>query len=104
MTTNLSLLIGEVIFLALVVLALHRVSPRYGLTPLIALALVLTVFVQASNASLVYIQITEVFFLVVAPSIFIPIILTIILILYISEGTIVARLTIFSILGARHIF
>jgi len=100
MITNLSLLIIEVIFLALVVLALHHISPRYGLTPLIALALVLTVFVQASNTSLVFIQLTEVSFLVVAPSVCIPIILMIILILYIAEGTIVARLTIFSILGA----
>ena len=100
MAANLFLLIIEVIFLALVVLALHRISPRYGLTPLIALALVLAVFVQASNASLVYIQLTNDFFLVVAPSVCIPIILMIILILYIFEGTIVARLTIFSILGA----
>ena len=100
MFINLSFLIIEVIFLALLVLALHNISPRYGLTPLVSLALALTLFVQASNTSLIYIQLTDDFYLIVAASVCIPIILMVILTLYISEGTIVARLTIFSILGA----
>jgi PAS domain S-box-containing protein len=104
MITNLSLLIIEVIFLAILVLALHRISTRYGLIPLVALALVLTVFVQVSNSSLVYIQLSNEFFLIVAASVCIPVILMIILILYIVEGTIVARLTIVSILGASLLY
>jgi PAS domain S-box-containing protein len=104
MIANLSLLIVEVIFLALLVLALHRISPRYGLIPLVALALVLTVFVQMSNTSLVYIQLTNDFFLTVAASVCVPVILIVILILYVVEGTIVARLTIVSILGATLLY
>jgi len=100
MLINLSFLIIEVIFLALLVFALHSISPRYGLTPLFSLALALTIFVQASNTLLIYIQLTNDFYLVVAASVCIPVILMVILTLYISEGTIVARLTIFSILGA----
>jgi len=104
MLTNLSLLIIEIIVLAVSVLVLHRISPRYGLTPLIALALALTVFVQASNTSLVYIQLSNEFFLTVASSAYIPVILMVILILYIVEGTIVARLTIVSILGSSLLY
>ena len=104
MIPNLSLLIIEVIILAIVVLVLHRISPRYGLIPLVALTLVLTVFVQASNATLVYIQLANDFYLIVTASVCIPLILMVILILYIVEGTIVARLTIFSILGASLLY
>jgi PAS domain S-box-containing protein len=104
MTINLSLLILDVIVLSLAVLTLHGISPRYGLIPLISLALALAVFVQASNASLVYIRLTNDFYIVVSASVCIPVILMAVLILYVVEGTIVARLTIFSILGANLLY
>ena len=104
MTINLSLLILDVIFLSLAVFALHRISPRYGLTPLISLVLVLAVFLQTSNTSLIYVQFTEHLFFIITASVYIPVILMVILILYIIEGTIVARLTIFSIIGANLLY
>jgi len=97
---NLTLLIIEVLFLALVVLTLHWFSKQYGLTPLISLALTLTIFVHVSNSSLVFVQLSKNFYLIFAASVCIPVILMAILILYVFEGTIVARMTIFSILGA----
>ena len=104
MTINLSLLILDVIFLSLAVFALHRISPRYGLIPLISLVLVLAVFLQTSNTSLIYVQFTEHLFFIITASVYIPVILMVILILYIIEGTIVARLTIFSIIGANLLY
>ena len=104
MAVNLALLILEVLFLGSVVVLLHRVSPRYGLTPLIAFIIGLTVFLQASNTTLVYIQLFAASYMVIAPAICVSIILMAMLILYVVEGTIPARLTIFSILGVSLLY
>jgi PAS domain S-box-containing protein len=101
MVANLALLILEVLLLGGAVLVLHRLSPRYGLIPLIAFTIGLTVMVQAANMTLVYIQLSPDFYVVIAAAICVPTILLAVLILYVVEGTVPARLTIFSILGVN---
>ena len=104
MITNIIILMLEVMLLGVVVLTLHRISPRYGLTPLLAFALTLTVFLQTADTSLIYIKISPSLYIFFAASACIPVILLAVLILYIMEGTVVARLTIFSILGASILY
>lgn len=104
MIANLALLLLEVLLLGSTVLVLHRLSPRYGLTLLIAFTIGLTVFVQAANTTLVYVQLSPDFYVVIAATVCIPIILLVVLILYAAEGTVPARLTIFCILGVSALY
>jgi two-component system, LuxR family, sensor kinase FixL len=104
MIFNFALLILEPLILGSIVLALHRISPRYGLTPLIALVIGLTAFVQSSAMTLVYLQLAPQSYMVISATEYIPVILLAVLLLYVVDGTIPARLTITCILGTTVLY
>jgi PAS domain S-box-containing protein len=99
MAINIAILCSEILVLGGIALLLHRLSPRFGLTPLVAFTIGLTVLAQTAINALVVIELWPEFVLVKGDLTTIPIVLLIILILYVSDGTIPARLTIYSCLA-----
>jgi PAS domain S-box-containing protein len=104
MIGNVALLIFEILALGILILFLHSISPRYGLIPMIAFMVGLTVFLKASTMTLVYIRLSAHQLMMIAPTTYVPVILLGVLVLYVIEGTIPARASILSILGASVLY
>jgi PAS domain S-box-containing protein len=97
--TNTLLLTLDLVILSSVVLWLHRISPRYGLAPLITgLAAIVTVLHTLGPVG-VYVRAVPGLELVVGSTVLVPVALLGILLIYAVQGTAAARVTIFGILG-----
>ncbi|MBZ0321214.1 MAG: PAS domain-containing sensor histidine kinase [Anaerolineae bacterium] len=95
---NLLLLVVNVWMMGLIIAVLHAISPKYGFAPLL---LILGAMMGALESQVyLYIEPTEGLRFFVSATLFVPTIVMGILILYIANGTMPARLTIFAILGA----
>lgn len=99
MIGNFALLVVEMVLLNVLLLTLHRLSPRYGVLPVVATAATLVGILRFASAVSVYVQLAPGLRFTVAGNVLIPTILLIVLVLYVVEGTIPARLTIGVILG-----
>src|SRR5688572_2291997 len=101
MILNAALLLVELWFLAFLGLALHRLSPRYGLTPIFLMTGALIGIIRVAAPIGVYVRLTPDIVFTVTGNVFVPIILLMVLVIYVADGTIPARITIYSILGAE---
>jgi len=97
---NIGLAIVELIILCLAVLVLHRLSQHFGLTLLLSLVITLTILTQSTAESYSYIQVSDSLFIVLGPAIAVPTILLAVLVLYVADGTFVARQAIYGIIAA----
>jgi two-component system, LuxR family, sensor kinase FixL len=95
--THSALLLLEFGLLAIAALALHRMSPRHGLAPLLAFLSGLAVFSQVTNY--VYVVVGEPRVVVNASVLYVPVIFMAVLVLYAVEGTVAARQAVLAILG-----
>jgi len=99
MVLNLTILIVAMLLLNALLLALHQLSPRYGIMPVVSVAAALVAIMRFASAVGVYIQVTPDLRFTVASNLLIPTIILIVLVIYISEGAIPARLTIAVVIG-----
>jgi PAS domain S-box-containing protein len=75
----------------------HYFSPRAGFAPLLMLISALTVFLQMQTG--VYIELNEFIHMFISSTLFVPVILAAVLVVYVSNGAVPARMLIFGILG-----
>jgi len=94
---NLALMVAEIWLLSTLTLALHYISPRYGFAPLLVLIGGLTVIIQGQVG--VYIEPLPNFILFLSSNVLIPVALLSVLVIYIADGAVPARMTIYCILG-----
>ncbi|GIK67628.1 MAG: hypothetical protein BroJett018_54220 [Chloroflexota bacterium] len=95
---NLLLLVVNVWIMGLIIAVLHAISPKYGFAPLL---LILGVMMGTLEGQVnLYIEPADGLVLFVSSTMLVPAIVMGILILYIANGTMPARFTIFAILGA----
>ena len=94
---NFAVLILELWLFAGLVLLLHYLHPRYGLAPLLFLSGGITVFIQSQLG--VYVEPASGFILFVSSNVLVPTVLVAVLVIYISEGTVPARILISGVLG-----
>ncbi|HEX2620668.1 MAG TPA: hypothetical protein VHL11_10980, partial [Phototrophicaceae bacterium] len=95
--TSFILLIMNAWILSAIALLAHRLRPRFGAAPLLALIGGLTVLVH--NRYGVYLEPFPGIIMFITSSVFVPVILMSILILYVANGSVAARLTILSVIG-----
>lgn len=101
MAVNFASLIVEMWLLAALVLTLHRITDRYGLAPLIMMLGGIIGILRFASSIGVYITVTDDLRFTVASNVFIPIVIMIILVMYVANGTVAARIGIFSIIGVE---
>lgn len=94
---NIALLIVEAWLLGGIVLLLHYLTPRYGFAPLLLFIGGLTVIVQSQFG--IFVELAPGFLLFVSSNVLVPVVLLAVLVIYVAEGAIPARMTIFGILG-----
>lgn len=94
---NFVLFIGHVWLLAGLVLIAHYYSPRFGFAPLLFVISGLTVLLQGQPS--IFIEPSSGLLLLLKSNILVPIILMSVLIIYIANGSVPARMTIFGVLG-----
>src|SRR5690348_1105868 len=94
---NLLLAIAGMWGLAVGMLALHRISPRYGLEPLLLLTAAMTTLIELQWGT--YIEPVPGLILFTSSNILLPVVLMVIALVYISDGSLVARITIFCVAG-----
>src|SRR5262245_44741064 len=94
---NLLLAVAGMWGLAVMMLALHRLSPRYGLEPLLLLTAAMTTLVELQWGT--YIEPTPGLILFTGSNILLPVILMTIVLLYIADGSLITRITIYCIAG-----
>jgi len=99
MTQNIALAVGEIWTLCILVFILHRIRPRYGLTLLLSLTVGLSVLLQTPIIAVDFIALSDQFLIILGTTVLIPVILISVLILYVLDGTFVARQMIYGILG-----
>jgi PAS domain S-box-containing protein len=95
--TNFFLLIIDIWVLSGLVLLLHYFTPRFGFVPLLLLIGGLIVLTQSQTG--IFIEPLSGFVLFLSSNVFIPVILMTVLVLYIANGAVTARIVIFSLLG-----
>lgn len=99
MILNLALLVVELWFLSAFTLYLHHASRHFGLIPFLAFLVALVVVMRLASALSIYIRLDDYLNFTIAGNLFVPVTLMAVLLVYISEGTATARLTIYSIIG-----
>lgn len=99
--TNLIFVVLEMWLLSGLIFLLHRISGRYGLTPLIVLVGTLVGLVRFAASISVYVNLTESLKFTISGNVVIPAVLLAVFIIYLTEGTVAARTTIFSIIGVE---
>lgn len=80
-------------------LLLHRISPRFGLTPLLFYVATLMAILNFAELMALYIEPVAGIVLRTGGHVFVPIILMIVLVLYVADGTQPAQLVIYSLTG-----
>jgi PAS domain S-box-containing protein len=95
--TNLVLLVADMWVLGGLVLLLHYVTPRVGFAPLLLTVGALTVFIQGQKN--IYIQPAQGFILFINSNVLVPVVLLSVLVLYVTNGAVPARMTILCIVG-----
>ena len=80
-------------------LLLHRASPRFGLTPLLFYVATLMTVLNFAELMALHIEPVEGIVLRTGGHVFVPIILMIVLVLYVADGTHPAQLVIYSLTG-----
>lgn len=95
--TNFALLIADMWVFGGLVLLLHYTTGRFGFAPLLLAIGALTVLVQIQSG--VYIEPSPGFIMFISSNVLVPVILMSILVLYISNGAIPCRMTIFGVIG-----
>ncbi|MEO8607959.1 MAG: ATP-binding protein [Chloroflexota bacterium] len=93
---NLILLILDMWMLSSLVLLLHYLTPRFGFAPLILVIGALTVLLAGQKN--IYIQPTPGLIMFVDSNVLVPVVLLSVLVLYVANGSIPARMTIIGIL------
>ena len=91
------LLVLEVWALAGLVLTLHYYSSRLGFAPFLFIIGALGVLVQGQLG--IYFQPLPGFYMFLSSNVFVPIMLMGVLVIYVSDGAVPARMTMFSVLG-----
>ncbi|MBX3083688.1 MAG: PAS domain-containing protein [Anaerolineae bacterium] len=94
---NLILTIAGMWGLAISMLALHRISPRYGLEPLLLLTAAITTLMELQWGT--YIEPIPGLILFTSSNILLPVILMTIALLYIVDGSLITRITIYCVAG-----
>lgn len=94
---NLALLIVEVWMFGGLVLWLHKSHPRFGFTPLLFVVSALTVWLHGQLE--IYVEPTPGFILFVGSNVLVPVVLMSVLVFYIADGAVSARLMIYCVLG-----
>jgi PAS domain S-box-containing protein len=87
MLIGLALLTITLSILTLIALGLHRISHRYGLIPLLVYISGLLVILYSSNLYLLFIEVSPGITLRLSSDAFVPVILLVTLVLYITNGT-----------------
>jgi len=95
--TNFILLFADIWMLSGLILLLHYHTPRFGFVPLLLLLRGLIVLTQSQTG--IFIEPVSGFVLFLSSNVFIPVILMTVLVLYIANGAVPARIVIFSLLG-----
>ncbi|MCI0711590.1 MAG: ATP-binding protein [Chloroflexi bacterium] len=98
---NLIFVVLEIWALSGLIFLLHAMSVRYGLTPLIVLVGTLIGLLRFAASMAVYINLTESLKFTIAGNVVVPAVLLAVFIIYLTEGTVAARTTIFSIIGVE---
>ena len=99
MNFNFLLLIFELLALNSLLLAIHRLSPRYGIISIVGISAALVGMMRFASAISVYVTVTPDLRITYASGLFIPTILLVVLVLYVVEGIIPARAAIVTIIG-----
>ncbi len=99
MSLNLLLFGVDLFVLGGVVIGLHHLRSRYGLTPMLIFMGGLTAAVQLSSLFGVFVKFSTNLTLPLASSIFVPVILLAILLIYATEGTAPARTAIWGVVA-----
>jgi PAS domain S-box-containing protein len=94
---NLLLLTADIWALGGLVLLLHYLSPRFGFAPLLMLLGALTVFVQSQLR--IYIEPVPGFIMFLSSNALVPVVVMSVLVLYVANGAVPARMIIFAIIG-----
>jgi PAS domain S-box-containing protein len=94
---NLALLIADMWVLGILILLFHHLTPRFGFAPLLLSIGALAVLVQIQGG--VYIEPSPGFIMFVSSNVLIPVVLMSILVLYIANGAVPCRMTIFGVIG-----
>lgn len=97
MTLNGLLLVVDVWILGGLVLYLHSLTPRFGFVPLLLVLGGVTALLQSQLG--VYVEPTPGFIMFISSNVLVPVVLMSILVLYIANGAIAARMTIYGVLG-----
>src|SRR5512140_1890200 len=91
------LLLADLWLLGGLVLALHRLNARLGFAPLIVYLGALTVLIQSQLG--VYIEPSAGFIMFISSNVLVPVVVMAVLVLYIADGSVSARMTIVGVLG-----
>ncbi|MCU0498433.1 MAG: PAS domain-containing sensor histidine kinase [Anaerolineae bacterium] len=94
---NLFLISVEIVILGLGVLGLHHLNRKYGYLPFLMLIGVITVLLQSQAP--ITIKPAPDMFMIISSTLFIPLLVMSVLLLYIADGTIPARIAIVTIIG-----
>jgi PAS domain S-box-containing protein len=94
---NFFLLIADMWVFGGLVLLLHYTTARFGFAPLLLAIGALTVLVQIQSG--VYVEPSPGFIMFISSNVLVPVVLMSILVLYISNGAIPCRMTIFGVMG-----
>ena len=91
------LLLADLWLLGGLTLALHRFSPRLGFAPLVVYIGALTVLIQSQLG--VFVEPAPGFIMFVSSNVLVPVVVMAVLVLYIADGSVSARMTIVGVLG-----
>ncbi len=91
------LLLTDLWLLGGLTLGLHRISPRLGFAPLIVFIGALTVLIQSQLG--VFVEPFPGFIMFLSSNVLVPVVVMAVLILYIADGSVSARMTIYGVLG-----
>lgn len=91
------LMVVNVWILSFIALALHRSRPYLGSAPLLTLIGGLTVLIHSRYG--VYIEPSPGMLMFITSNVFVPVVLMSVLVLYVSNGAVPARMTLLSVLG-----
>jgi PAS domain S-box-containing protein len=97
--TNAFLLAIDLVVLCALVLWLHRLSPKYGLAPLITCIAAIVTIVHTLGPLGAYVQAGPNLVLVIGSTVLVPAALLGVLVIYAVQGTAAARVTIFAVVG-----
>lgn len=97
MIANIVLFIGLTWALGGLALGLHYLSPRFGFSPLVLLVGVLVAFL--GNQYGIYVEPVDGFTLFIGSNLLVPVLLMIVLVVYIANGAVPARMSIYGILA-----